>query len=622
MGTRKNDNEERDALRAKRGELHGRKLLQARPEFSMGGWVPSPYVGGPGVWEFWMPMSTPQSEMIRLINEWEANKILDRSTLFFGVEMIFQNHQVSHGIVSHVFFEFLFSRGGYIYSDVKLVSMVLDDSKLVILWATIWIGMLIFNTVVIPGRACSAKGKRKLVTHMTRKINVLEWTLMICGWVIVVAFMIERWGIRKFNKQVTDYKDARVAITGASDTLTTQLKNDLDIDWQVKINRNLYLAGVVDSAVQTLVAWYHLALMLRFFVASNGQPRLAIVVNTIKEATVDLIHLFFVFGIIFLAYVVSGYILFGRRLARLSTLEGSLAYTVQIVLMREFNFQELTYQDFWTVCLWVYTFVILVVLVLVNIVLAMIFDTYGEVRGQVTEGDSLVNTFVRVFNQAKYAQVWVNNRNLLIATKKLGTASITVNQLKSVLPGISTVQMTYLFDRAKSRVEAMMTKGNKNALPEAIASVLIGIAQLKDGVAEMRTGIKRNGKDKSKDTSSAGIPDVDDDSAFVNDESGQPKWLKDGFLPFLKKQSTFLDQAQNEIDQVATQLNTRGIGAGINKSTMPRPTKPWDEGPLIYPWGDAKLSSMDEERTNFVAGPTPPSEVPASMGKSRYSVGS
>merc|ERR1719316_1004378 len=129
-----------------------------------------------------------------------------------------------------------------------------------------------------------------------------------------------------------------------------------------------------------------------------------------RDSMTDLFHLLLVGIVIFIAYVIAGHILFGKRIEEFSTVEGALAYTMQILLQREFDFQRLSMEDFWTVCIWVYTFVILVVLVLVNIVLAMIFDTYGEVRANVNDKDSIISTIRRIIVQGKIGQRWFSNK--------------------------------------------------------------------------------------------------------------------------------------------------------------------------------------------------------------------
>jgi hypothetical protein len=377
--------------------------------------------------------------------------------------------------------------------------------------------------------------------------------------------------------------------------------------------------------------------------ASRGQPRLAIVVNTMRSAAVDLVHLFIVFGIIFIAYVVSGHILFGRRMEPFATLEGSIAFTFGIVLMKEFDFQTLTEQDFLTSCIWVWTFVLLVVLVLINIILAMIFDTYGEVRSHVLESDSLGFTLKRIFDQLRLFNVWVSNSDLLLTIRQLSEKSSTVSMqdLREVLPDISNTQMMFLFNQCKNKVESKMTMGNKNALPEAIASVLMGVASLKDGVAIMDPRQKPMGLSDTYKTGESvpisdmtkskiddqGISELDEEEQLVLDASGQPKWLRMGLLPFLEQQKASFNRAYDDLYSVESQLIGRGVDAKIPKTGYPKPADPKSQtnDPLVLPWtvleqAEMRKTMQELGRTARVASAPPSSGVPPSIGKADRTV--
>ena len=84
-----------------------------------------------------------------------------------------------------------------------------------------------------------------------------------------------------------------------------------------------------------------------------------------------------------------------------ATLKGSFGYTLQIVLQRQYNFDDLTVRDLWTSAIWVWSLMVLVVMVVMNIVLAMVFDTFGEVRAQVANQDTLWSTAVRIGTQLR-----------------------------------------------------------------------------------------------------------------------------------------------------------------------------------------------------------------------------
>jgi len=596
-----------------------RQLRSSRPEFVAGGWIPWAYVKDE-LWQYIVPMSMPKNDVISLINSWEQGQLFDRSTKFISFECVLQNDNIGQGVLSLVHVNFLFSRGGHIYVEAVVQSLVLHDSYWTLVFAFVWLCTLIANSIATPARTCAARRRGKLKIHLSRFWNILEWVLTIYGWVIVICFAWERWGTRRFNEQFDDYAKARLTVP--SGELQT-----FDVTWFEKIRDNVYMTSNIDTWLLVNVAYYHLCLILRFFVASRGQPRLAIVVNTMRDSAVDLVHLFFVFGLIWIAYVVAGHILFGKRMEAFSTIEGSMAYTIQIVLQKEFDFLDLTMEDFWTSLIWVYTFVLLVVLVLVNIVLAMIFDTYGEVRSVVTDEDSIGTTCKRIWLQLKLGNAWISNKKLLAATKKMTTRTVTSAHLKAGVPDITKQQVSKIFDACRSHVETMTTHGNKNALPEAIASVLIGISNLQEGVKIMRSGVPKVMKEgrsnlrKSKSKSSLSnlqdaldqplwVRQISDQSGLSTDEYGEPMWLKTGLLPFIKEQSKFLDSAYHQLSSTEQKLQSLGVSTDI--CPCPSPAQPWDESadivePFLQSFEERLCANGHSVRTNAVAVAPPAS---------------
>lgn len=576
-----------------------RRLRITRPEFSSGGWIPYAF-SADDAWEYIVPIGMPEVDVISLIDSWEKGQIFDESTKFVAIELLTVNDNLHQGLVSHTFIDFLFSRGGHIYVEVIVQSLVRKSSMLAAGLGFLWIITLLGNTIGTPARTFAAFRRGKLRSHLKRFSNLLEWCLTIFGWCIVLAFIQERFCMRKFNKQLKDYGQDREAFATNDPALL-----QFDTREFQKIQATVLNEGNLDTWLLLFVGYYHVLLILRFVVASRGQPRIAIVINTIYHSATDLLHLFFVGSIIVISYVVAGHILFGKRVEPFSTLEGSLAYTLRIMLAKEFDFQRLTTEDFWTVCIWVYTFVILVVLVLVNIVLAMIFDTYGEVRGTITKSDSIMATIKRIAVQMRLGNAWVSNKQLLSASRKVPTPVISAHQLKEALPGIGKEQVRYIYEQCESKVQNMMTAGNKNALPEAIASVLIGISTLQDGLKVVRTGVpppkyqicSRKTRVLLEESvpahSSSALDLLGDSDNFVTTESGQPFWVKQALVPYLRTQGKFLEKLCDELASTEAKLQSQGIGQNIDPCPYPEPGLPWEDNPdIIEPFA----KSLEERR--------------------------
>jgi hypothetical protein len=67
-----------------------------------------------------------------------------------------------------------------------------------------------------------------------------------------------------------------------------------------------------------------LMIMLRFFKGFRGQPRVAVLLEVMNNATNDFLHFFLIFIIVFLNYSIAAHALYGQKIQHYSTLLGSM----------------------------------------------------------------------------------------------------------------------------------------------------------------------------------------------------------------------------------------------------------------------------------------------------------
>merc|ERR1712232_1486012 len=67
------------------------------------------------------------------------------------------------------------------------------------------------------------------------------------------------------------------------------------------------------QAIQVVVAFYPLSIGMRFFPAFSGQPRLAVVTDTLSNAATDILHFSVVMSVVIMVYGFSAEMLFGRE---------------------------------------------------------------------------------------------------------------------------------------------------------------------------------------------------------------------------------------------------------------------------------------------------------------------
>ncbi len=142
--------------------------------------------------------------------------------------------------------------------------------------------------------------------------------------------------------------------------------------------------GIIDKIIamsenkkiqSNLLFWYAVILMMRFFKSFQGQPRLAQISLTLYTAIADVVHWLIIFVVIFLNFAIGGHILFGSTLHEWSTLWYSINTTFK-ALMGDFDFSAMYDVAPLTASIWFWSFMIVTVFILLNLLIAIIFDHY------------------------------------------------------------------------------------------------------------------------------------------------------------------------------------------------------------------------------------------------------
>jgi len=156
------------------------------------------------------------------------------------------------------------------------------------------------------------------------------------------------------------------------------------------------------GTVIRLFFWLHfvmaanvVTIMLKFFKSFQANPRLHLVTDTIARAGDDMFHWAVVFAAIFLGFALSGNILFGPDLVQFCTM-GSSLNTAFSALMGDFGWyvEKLESDEglpsgmpLGVLALWFWVFMILVMLILLNMLLAIILEHYAELLMQLKNQD-------------------------------------------------------------------------------------------------------------------------------------------------------------------------------------------------------------------------------------------
>jgi hypothetical protein len=235
--------------------------------------------------------------------------------------------------------------------------------------------------------------------------------------------------------------------------------------------------------------------MFRFFVSFASQPRLAIVVNTLRNTVDDIFHFCIVFVPTVAAFVVSGHILYGRRVPGFSTLFGSMGTCARIMFENEYDWDTISREHYWTTALWIWALVVTVCILMLNMVIAIILDVYNEVRASSSKSEAFWETLGGFARRFLNRRNWVPYDKIVDHLEQLDEDLVNKDMLLKIWPRMPPMQQEQIFLNTNMEMQKMVTESiSKVACLGVSGSIQLSV----DRVLELVTVMK------AEDTS--GIP--------------------------------------------------------------------------------------------------------------------
>jgi len=191
------------------------------------------------------------------------------------------------------------------------------------------------------------------------------------------------------------------------------------------------------------IAEYHLVLIFRFFTGFRVQPRLGVVVGTLEHCMVDIIHFFIVLLPTFMAFAVSGFFIFGHRLEQFSTLNKAICICFKLIMEGEYDWQALSAQNYWTALIWTWSFMLLLVLLMLNMVLAILMDIYTDMRRGAGQSETVWQTFANIYMYVRNYRSWISNEELMEGVAFMPRV-VMRDEVQSLFPGMCEAQLLLL----------------------------------------------------------------------------------------------------------------------------------------------------------------------------------
>mmetsp|Transcript_119286 Transcript_119286/g.216847 ORF Transcript_119286/g.216847 Transcript_119286/m.216847 type:complete len:852 (-) Transcript_119286:48-2603(-) len=397
---------------------------------------------------------------------------LDQHTKMLTVRVLCLNAEMGRPRLVQMLVKFCFSRGGAIYWRIELETLFLEVFPPGMLSKGadfLWLVLLLITTCITIYHIHAHIREQSLQKHCLTFTTVLEWFIIMLGW----AYLS---GLVMMGQKISLLKKDLEVVMDLPSTATRAETEEANSNLRQTATDMIEYTGLY----RLLISYYCIILIFRFFTAFRVQPRLAVVTNTLIAVATDLFHFLFIFTPCFVAYVISGNILFGRRIRDFATITASFGAMFRVLYENEYPWEDLSAEHFVTAAIWVWSFLLFVVLVMLNLVLAIILDTYNEVR-QKTDAADTIFLFVEIlFKRLFLSRSWVHDKDLegLISEMDLKT-TITKGDILETVPWMTTTQRDMLFRSCRNEMSWQAKSDlHKRNLLKLSASVKLSIDEI------------------------------------------------------------------------------------------------------------------------------------------------
>mmetsp|Transcript_36922 Transcript_36922/g.69006 ORF Transcript_36922/g.69006 Transcript_36922/m.69006 type:complete len:853 (+) Transcript_36922:100-2658(+) len=401
---------------------------------------------------------------------------IDDATSWVGIRMLLLNPDL--GIYVHVTVNVYMTPAGAMLPKVTAQSFQLEPYQymwvialdVLFVLCVVWLTIGVFKTFYHAAR------KENFIIFMEDLWNWVDLFSVLFSIALIILWLAcldKFYGVKKAAMDVRTGEpqpltQEQVSSMTAADRLD-QLKAGGDESYlnYAKTVADLHLEMISVSEYleywRFALCWYTIFISLKFLESFAAQPRLAVVTETIRRATPDLIHYFIVLITIFLSYAVAGMYLFGRRLHSFHSLSTAIN-TCFLMMLGDFDWEELSAEHPTTAGLWFWTYMILMAQLMLNIFMAIIMDVYTEVKSDAADFAPIWTQMWTITVQSYNAMLgkMVSNTKLLEVLNEISSTTKELDEsvlMKWVGPGLSREQAEGLIESTRENVDNKLNKG-------------------------------------------------------------------------------------------------------------------------------------------------------------------
>eukprot|EP00746_Dinoflagellata_sp_MGD_P085766 gnl/MRDRNA2_/MRDRNA2_33937_c0_seq2.p1 gnl/MRDRNA2_/MRDRNA2_33937_c0~~gnl/MRDRNA2_/MRDRNA2_33937_c0_seq2.p1 ORF type:complete len:966 (+),score=177.31 gnl/MRDRNA2_/MRDRNA2_33937_c0_seq2:160-2898(+) len=311
------------------------------------------------------------------------------------VDIRFASFNPTFGLLSMTSTNFFFNRGGAILKFVDVQSVWVDQWNWPIsevipmaICDAIWLLSLLYIFVSesreMIGVVWASKQRfyKSLWEDYIGFWNVVDWVSVVSALLICLSYILFYTKTGEVNEallELTQFRKAALAGSLSKSEYSTKVKNFYD---------QLEEMAASERFFRQLMCVYPMIVMLRLFKSFAAQPRLAVVTDTLSQSAQDMLHFFIIFFSVYICFAVNAVLLFGQDLEVFSTVDRSI-HACFLMMFGDWDFDSLAQVGRIRAGIWFWLFVLVILVVLYNMLMAILMDAYGLVKQQAGDAQTL-----------------------------------------------------------------------------------------------------------------------------------------------------------------------------------------------------------------------------------------
>jgi len=415
---------------------------------------------------------------------------LDEQTVTFSIRAALLNAEVGRPRLTQFTLDFSFSRAGGIFASTKVNTIILQFWQSMLSAGSIsdaifFIGLVAMTVLQVRPLAGKDPDKWK---KCRSGWSLLQWAIIVFGWFCVLGHGVN---FSMSNTLIPVYKDVLEA-QNKDMPAETNTHGEL-------LHSKMESVNYFNQQTKFIFSMYHLLLMMRFFTAFDAQPRLGVVTKTLEVSLIDILHFLVIWVPTFVSFSVSGCFIFGKRVEEFSNIQISIGTCFKIFMESEYDWPVLSEDYFFTSFFWVFSFMLLLVMVMLNMVLAIVLDVYTEIRKRSGNSEPVWVTVYHMLQQMYHFRNWISTAELLDRIPKLPPV-VGRAQMRAAYPTMCEEQLEQIFAAANYHM-LVMESGNEQDARKITLAVKIVMDDIASKMTELDNGVCNN---DSFDVSSEG----------------------------------------------------------------------------------------------------------------------